>query len=177
MLELPPLDTSTATRHDDSRSSVTANVKGGFVVFLIGMRINAWWRPDLWIPVILSMGRMLRELRQHPELGLVGMVPTGFSNPVVLVQYWRSVELLMAFASGRNLPHLPAWTDYNRRVRATHAVGVWHETYVIEPGNHESIYVNMRPFGLGAAFGVRPATGAFATARGRIAAGCDEVKA
>lgn len=167
---------SPATKHDGSGTAVTANVQGGFVVFLIGMRINAWWRPDLWIPVIWSMGRMLRELRQHPELGLVGMVTTGFSNPVVLVQYWRSVELLMAFASGRNLPHLPAWTDYNRRVRATYAVGVWHETYVIEPGNHESIYVNMKPFGLGAAFGVRPATGAFATARGRIAAGVEGTK-
>jgi hypothetical protein len=170
MLDSLPQNLSPVARRADSRRAVTASVQGGFVVFLIGMRINAWWRPDLWIPVIFSMGRMLRELRQHPELGLLGMAQTGFSNPVVLVQYWRSAELLMAFASGRNLPQLPAWTDYNRRLRATHAVGVWHETYVIEPGNHESIYVNMKPFGLGAAFGVRPATGPFATARGRMAA-------
>jgi hypothetical protein len=151
-------------------AAVTAQVEGGFVVFLIGMRINAWWRPDLWIPIIRSMGRMLRELREHPELGMLGIAPTGISNPIVLVQYWRSLEHLRRFASGHDLPHLPAWSDYNRRVRATNAVGIWHETYVVEPVHHESIYVNMPPFGLGAAFGVRPAMGSLATASGRLEA-------
>lgn len=151
-------------------AAVTAQIEGGFVVFLIGMRINAWWRPDLWIPIIRSMGRMLRELREHPELGMLGIAPTGFSNPIVLVQYWRSSQHLHRFASGRDLPHLPAWSDYNRRVRATNAVGIWHETYIVEPGQHESIYVNMPPFGLGAAFGVRPAMGPLATASGRLEA-------
>lgn len=132
----------------------SASVDGAFVVFLIGMRINAWWRPDLWVPVLRAMGRMVRELRDRPELGLLGVAPTGFSNPLVMVQYWRSAAHLRRFAAGRELPHLPAWTEYNRRIRASNAVGVWHELYVVEPGQHESLYVNMAPFGLGAAFGV-----------------------
>lgn len=146
----------------------TAQVEGGFAVFLIGMRVNRWWRPDLWLPVLLAMGRMLRELRARPELGLLGIAPTGFANPVVLVQYWRSAEHLLRFASQRDAAHLPAWSAFNRRVRATRAVGVWHETYVVAPGAHESVYVNMPPFGLGAAFGVRPADGRRATAAGRL---------
>jgi hypothetical protein len=158
-----------ATAVDDGRQ--TANPTGRFVLFLIGMRVNSWWRPDLWIPIFRSMRRMQVELRRRPELGLLGGMMTGFSNPAVLIQYWKSVEHLQAFASGKELQHVPAWNDFNRRVRATRAVGVWHETYLIEPGQHESVYVGMPPFGLGAVFGVRPATGPLATARGRLSQG------
>jgi len=149
---------------------VTAAVDGGLVVFLIGMRINRWWRPDLWLPVMLSMGKMLRELRANPELGFLGVAPTGPSNPIVLVQYWKSAEHLQRFASATDRAHLPAWTEFHRRARATSAVGIWHETFVVPPGCHESIYINMPPFGLGAAVGVRPATGERASARGRLEA-------
>jgi hypothetical protein len=146
----------------------TAAADGDFVVFLLGMRINRWWRVDLWLPVLFAMMRMLRELRAHPELGLMGVAPTGFSNPVVLVQYWKSVESLQQFAKSPDQPHLPAWSEFNRRARRTRAVGVWHETYVIPRGGHESIYVNMPSFGLGAAFGTRPAIGPLAEAAGRL---------
>lgn len=147
---------------------MTADAGEGFAVLLIGMRINKWWRPDLWIPIARAMGRMLRELHRNKDLGLLGVVTGGLSNPIVLVQYWKSHEHLQAFATGKDRTHLPAWTDYNKRVRATNAVGVWHETYVVPRGCHESVYVNMPPFGLGAAFGVRPATGRHATAMGRL---------
>lgn len=148
--------------------AITDDWEGGLVVFLIGMRINAWWRPDLWMPVLRSMSRMLAELRARPELGLLGVAPTGISNPLVLIQYWKSLEDLQRFAAARDLPHLPAWNDFNRRVRATDAVGVWHETFVVPANAHETIYVNMPPFGLAAATGARPAVGARATARGRL---------
>jgi len=163
-------DTKSARRDDQAAHRTTANADGSFVVFLIGMRINRWWRPDQWVPVIGAMGRMIRELRTRPELGLLGLTATGLSNPLVLVQYWRSIEQLQAFATGRDGLHLPAWKAFNARARATQAVGVWRETYVMRPGNHESVYINMPPFGLGAAFGVLPATGARSTAHGRLAA-------
>ena len=41
---------------------MTAEVEGEFVVFLIGMRINAFWKIHKWLPVALAMPRMLREL-------------------------------------------------------------------------------------------------------------------
>lgn len=31
------------------------------------------------------------------------------------------------------------------------SVGIWHETYSIQSGNYENIYVNMPDFGLGKA--------------------------
>lgn len=148
--------------------AVTDTWDQGVVVFLIGMRINAWWRPDLWIPIMRSMTRMLGELREHPEYGLLGVAPTGLSNPIVIVQYWRSVEALHRYAQSNDGTHRTAWADFHRRVRATHAVGIWHETYVVPAGAHESIYINMPLFGLAAATGAQPASGPRATAAGRL---------
>ena len=48
-----------------------ARLDGDFVVFLIGMRFNQPLRVDKWLPIFLSMPRMLRSLGQHPELGLL----------------------------------------------------------------------------------------------------------
>ena len=36
--------------------------EGDLAVFLIGMRVNHPWRPDLWAPVFRAMPRMLTEL-------------------------------------------------------------------------------------------------------------------
>lgn len=36
------------------------------VVFLIGMRVNKWWRVWDWVGVALAMLRMLRELKHGP---------------------------------------------------------------------------------------------------------------
>nr|WP_317451919.1 DUF4188 domain-containing protein [Microbacterium sp. NIBRBAC000506063] len=41
----------------------------------------------------------------------------------------------------------PAWTRFNKRARkATGAVGIWHETFLVERA--ESIYVATKPMGL-----------------------------
>lgn len=140
---------------EEASGVYTDDWKEGIVVFLIGMRVNRWWRPDLYLPIIGSMRRMLRELLSNPELGLLGITRTGPSNPLVLVQYWRSLEHLQRFARSADHPHLSAWGDFNRRVRATNAVGVWHETYIVPAGEHESVYVNMPAFGLAAVGGRR----------------------
>ncbi len=49
----------------------TAQTNQPFVVFLIGMRINTWWRFDKWVPVVSAMGPMMRTLYTHPEKGFL----------------------------------------------------------------------------------------------------------
>jgi hypothetical protein len=72
-----------------------------------------------------------------------------------VVQYWRSVEQLHAYASRPDALHRPAWTAFNRRARAAPgAVGIWHETFVVERA--ESVYVGTPPMGLAAATGSVP---------------------
>ncbi len=51
---------------------VTGRIDGEFVVFLIGMRVNRWWKVLQWLRVALAMPRMLRELHGKPELGFLG---------------------------------------------------------------------------------------------------------
>jgi len=139
---------------------------GELAVFLIGMRVNQPWRPDLWMPVAAAMPRMLRELYtakaaaargDGPDLGfLEARTLVGAGGPT-LVQYWRSTDDIYAYANAPDHAHRPAWTEFYRRSRrATGAVGIWHETYAVPPGGHESLYLAMPPTGLSKAF---PTTG------------------
>jgi len=61
------------------------------------------------------------------------------------------IEHLDRFARDVDLPHLEPWRRFNRRVRATGDVGIWHETYRVHAGEYEAIYGNMPVFGLAAA--------------------------
>jgi Domain of unknown function (DUF4188) len=125
-----------------------AKLEGEFVVFLIGARVNNLWAVHRWWPVAAAMTRMIRELSAHPELGYLGGESYAGRTSLML-QYWRSLDQLMSYAHGKNAEHLPAWRDYNQKIRASGAVGIWHETYVVKPGGYENIYGNMPAFGLG----------------------------
>ena len=64
-----------------------------------------------------------------------------------------------------NPVHRQAWAAFNRRIKANSAVGIWHETYIIDPVTAENIYTNMPPFGLGAVGELAPAKGRMAGLR------------
>lgn len=129
------------------KERMCAEIEGERVVFLIGMRINKPWKIHKWLPVAMAMPRMLRELGQKPELGFLG-AHTWFSRTVIVLQYWRSIEDLYAYAKNRSAAHLPAWAAFNRAVGKSGDVGIWHETYKIRAGDYETIYANMPLFGL-----------------------------
>jgi hypothetical protein len=148
----------------------TAEVEGDFVVFLIGMRVNKPWKLHKWIPVALAMGPMLRELMRRKELGLMHFTSWIGPRGPMLVQYWRSVEQLEAFARDARLPHHPAWKRWNRAVGDSGDVGIWHETYVVREGTFEALYGNMPTFGLAAAGHSAPLTASTRTAAARRAA-------
>ena len=147
----------------------TGRIEGEFVVFLIGMRVNRWWKIHKWLPVALAMPRMLRELSEHAELGFLG-AEQWFGRTTVMVQYWRSAEQLLAYAKSKTGAHLPAWKAFNRAVGTRGDVGIWHETYRSRPGDYETIYVNMPAFGLAKASLGLEAEGAHASASGRLGA-------
>jgi len=130
---------------------MTADLDGDFVVFLIGMRINKLWKVHKWLPVARAMAPMLRALGRDPALGLLGTHSWLGYRSVMVVQYWRSVAQLEAFARDLALPHRPAWRAFNRKVGNGGDVGIWHETYVVRGGQWETVYGNMPRFGLAAA--------------------------
>ncbi|GAA1898179.1 DUF4188 domain-containing protein [Streptomyces sodiiphilus] len=136
-----------------------AAAEGEVTVFLVGMRINSFRHVGSWWPVFRAMPGMLRELGR--EQGLLGSrALLGGPRLFFLVQYWASREQLLAYARDSGGRHRPAWAEFNRGLRAGRGrVGLWHETYVVPAGSHESVYIGMPPFGLGAATGTVPADG------------------
>jgi hypothetical protein len=148
----------------------TAQTTEPFVVFLIGMRINKWWRVDKWAPVAAAMGPMMRTLYTHPEKGFLHTEYFWNMRGPILVQYWRSFDDLETFARHPSDPHLAAWKRFNQAVGADGSVGIWHETYMVNPDQYECVYGNMPKFGLGAAMDHVEAVGRRHTARSRLSA-------
>jgi hypothetical protein len=146
---------------------MTAWVEGEVVVFLIGMRINRFWKIHKWLPVARAMPRMIKELEAARDYGFLS-AEQWFGNPTIMVQYWRSFEHLERYAKNRSAQHLPAWAAFNRAVASNGDVGIWHETYRIRPGDYECIYNNMPRFGLARATASVPASGALESASARI---------
>jgi hypothetical protein len=146
----------------------TAQMDEPFVVFVIGMRVNRPLDFRKWVPTARAMGPMLRELYANPQKGFLGAETFVYWPGVALLQYWRSFEDLERFARSPDDPHLPAWQRFNRVVKSDGSVGIWHESYLVEPGNHETIYNNMPVFGLAKATEHVRATGRQETARRRL---------
>jgi len=148
---------------------LTAEVDEEFVIFLIGMRVNRPWKIHKWLPVAVAMRRMIVELESHPDAGMLN-VESWLGNPTMMVQYWRSFDHLEKYATRQDQEHLPAWKAFNEAVASNGDVGIWHETYRVRPGDFECVYNNMPSFGLARATRAIPATGALATAAGRLKA-------
>lgn len=128
----------------------TAEADGDFVVFLIGARFRKLWKVRQWLPVARAMSAMQREIGQHPEIGCLHIENFGGLR-TISVQYWRSFEDLERFARSDQWSHLEAWRRFNRLIRGSGDLGIWHETYRVSAGQFESVYGNMPRFGLAAA--------------------------
>lgn len=147
----------------------TARLEEPVVLFLIGMRINRLWDLRKWWLVVTAMPRMLQELTERPDCGLLGVRTYLSGRGITTIQYWRSFDDLLVYAHDKTGAHFPAWAAFNRRIGNDGSVGIWHETYLIEPDRFECIYDNMPLFGLAAAARHAKAEGRLAAARDRMA--------
>ena len=159
-----------------NRSSVivpermTAQFDKPVVLFLIGMRVNRWRTLPRWLWFMRTMPDMLKELEARPDSGLLWYRQyVSFPN-IMVQQYWQSFDKLLAYSHDKTLKHFPAWSRYMRELQNDGSIGIWHETYLIEPGKFECVYGNMPPFGLAAATTAVKAEGRLAAAKERFAA-------
>ena len=148
----------------------TASIEGDVVVFLIGSRLNRLRSLPRMVRVGRQMTRMQSELMAQPERGCLHM-ENFFGRVTLSVQYWRDFEALEVYAKARDHAHLPAWQAFNKAIGSNGDVGIWHETYVIGPGQYENIYNNMPPYGLGAVGTIVDAVGGRQAARQRVRSG------
>jgi heme-degrading monooxygenase HmoA len=145
----------------------TTENDGDIVVFIIGMRINSWLAVHKWFPVFAAMPPMIKELYTHQdELGFLSMENFFGLRTTVMIQYWRSMEDLLAYARAER--HLTAWRNFNRKVENNKAVGIYHESYQIKKENYESVYANMPLHGLSKALPHIPITNELNGARKRL---------
>jgi hypothetical protein len=114
------------------------------------------------------MPKMLSSLKSDPMKGFLGGHTFLYWRGIAMVQYWNSFEDLEHFARTESEAHIGAWRRFNTAVGSDGSVGVWHETYLIQPKQQESVYVNMPSFGLAEATSHVPAVGRRETARMRL---------
>lgn len=149
---------------------MTARFDKPVVLFLIGMRFNKLRNVPKFLWFLKTMPSMLAELEKTPEAGLL-WYRQWISYPNLMVQqYWESFDKLLGYSGDKAALHHPAWARYMRELAKDESLGIWHETYLVEPGRHECIYSNMPAFGLGAATAVTKAEGRLAAAKERFAA-------
>ena len=148
---------------------MTAIHRDALALFIIGFRINRALAVTKWFPVFMAMPPMLRELDRNKEIGLLAThtMLVGLRT-VQLVQYWKDFDSLEAYARDRDQAHWPAWTAFNKAIGNSGVVGIYHETFVVAPGQVDTIYVNMPEYGMGKVAGVEPAIGNRSEARGRL---------
>ena len=126
-----------------------------------------------WLPILLLAPRMVRELVADPDSSLLEsrtVVGPGIRH-VGFVQYWESFDDLWEYAHDGDRLHLDGWREYTgSEARAEGAVGIWHETYLVDADKYETVYDNMPPHGLAASDGtdIVPATERRKTAAGRL---------
>ena len=149
---------------------LTARLDRPVVLFLIGMRFNKLLAVHKWFPVVAAMPRMLAELASKPEAGLLWYRIYLSGRVIMVQQYWESFDKLVAYAHDKSDRHFPAWAAFNRAIGRDGSVGIWHETYLVEPGKSECVYVNMPRFGLASAARHVKAEGRLAAARDRMSA-------
>lgn len=152
---------------DIVKEKMTVEVEGEFVVFLIGMRINSLWKIHKWLPVSLAMTKIIKELRQKPELGFMGF-ESWFGRTTLMVQYWKSIDHLLEYAQNKDANHTPAWLNFNDKIRKSGDVGLWHETYIVPNGKYECVYSNMPRFGFAKTGNYVPAKDKYHSASGRL---------
>ena len=107
---------------------------------LITWHCRRWQRPGG--TVAKAMGPMLKELYASPSLGLLAAHPSLYWRGIMVTQYWRSFDHLVAYAQSRDAVHLPAWKAFNKSIESDGTVGIWHETYQVADRNYECIYAN-----------------------------------
>jgi hypothetical protein len=96
---------------------------------------------------------MIRQLEKDPDkygfLGATSTVATQSSanNATVALMYFRHRRGLLAYA--HSPLHMASWKHFVEVSKVHPHVGVFHETFEVEPGKCENVYINMPKIGLG----------------------------
>ncbi len=124
-----------------------------FTVFLTGVQCRKF--TSMWkMPLVANrMLKMQAELKLNTEAGFYHGENFFTMTPhftTLFLSYWDSAKSIEQFANSKIFSHLESAKDYLKNFLSDTNLGIWHETYVVEPEKVESLYYNMESFGLSA---------------------------
>ena len=152
-----------------NESRMIADLEGEFLVFVIELQIHKLWRFRQWYPAVKGMNRMLFELIEKKEFGLLHFEYRFSFRKQFFLMYWRSYEHMHDWALNKNASHIPGWQMLNQLMKDhPDIIGFWHESFVVQPYQYESFYRNVPTVGLGGAGELIPLRGGMKTGAKRL---------
>ena len=152
-----------------NKSRMIANLEGEFLVFVIELQVHKLWRFWQWYPAVKGMNRMLFELLENKEYGLLSFEYRFAMRQQFFLMYWRSYEHMHNWALSRDATHIEGWKMLNQLMRDhPDIIGFWHESFVVQPDQYESFYRNVPAVGLGQAGQLIPLQGGMKSGARRL---------
>ena len=152
-----------------NEARMMADVEGEFLVFVVELRIHQWWRFRKWYPIVTAMSRMLTELIEKPEFGLLNFEYWFAFRRQLFLMYWRSYEQMHDWVLNKDAAHIAGWKQLNQLMKDhPNVLGFWHESYVVQPYQYEAFYRNVPTVGLGHAGTLVPLKGRATTSAARL---------
>ncbi|MDX1414974.1 MAG: DUF4188 domain-containing protein [Candidatus Promineifilaceae bacterium] len=144
-----------------------ADLDGEFLVFIIELQVHKLWQFWRWYPVVQAMTKMIVELLENKEYGLLHYEYRFSFRRQFILMYWRSYEHMHDWALNKNAAHIEGWRMLNKLVKEhPNLIGFWHESYVVS--QYESFYRNVPAVGLGQAGTLHPIRGNARTAAQKL---------
>jgi len=104
-----------------------------FLVFIIKTQIDHLWKINKWVPSAFKIFRNLNEFSFIKERGFLGYQIIGFF-PLIVVQYWNSVEQLEFHLKEMDNNSYPNWKATVQRVNNNGGVTILNEIYNVKAG-------------------------------------------
>lgn len=150
-----------------NKSRMIADIGGEFLVFIIELHVHKLWQFWRWYPVVQAMTKMLIELLENKEYGLLNYEYRFSFNRQFIVMYWRSYEHMHDWSLNKDATHMEGWRMLNKLMQEhPDLLGFWHESYVVS--QYESFYRNVPEVGLGRAGNLVPLKGGMKTGAARL---------
>ena len=154
---------------DRVKTRMMADVEDEFLIFIIELHVHKLWQFWRWYPTVQAMTKMLIELLENKEFGLLNYEYRFSFRRQFIVMYWRSYEHMHDWALNKDAAHVDGWRMLNKLMKKhPDLLGFWHESYVVQPHQYETFYHNVPPVGLGRAGNLTAITGRMSTSAARL---------
>ena len=96
---------------------IAASIEGDFVVFIIGARLNRWWKLPKYLWFLSTMPKMLAEVAANPKSGFLGWAAAEPHDEHAVLAVARAPDRVLTRSRPDPLPVLGKVQQGNRLQR------------------------------------------------------------